>query len=693
MNKKLFMKKNKIKNIFILINILFLLYYNYLIQIFFVQTNLINYKPKISVIMPIYNGGKYLYYSLKSVQNQKMNDIEIIIVNDNSKDNSSKIVRRLIKKDKRIKLIENKENRRILFSKSIGALNCKGKYILEIDQDDRFINDNAFDILYNVSEQYESDILNFKWAHGEDVLNLSKIENYINNKNILYETKNKLKPNIAVLWGNLIKTDLYKRVLYNLWPIIINYKIIFQEDYLVTFFILILAKKYETIGNTFYYYFISKKQVSNGFINNSEYYLSVIFAGIIFYDYFIDLYPNYFNNIINYIKFLKHEFKVIKKLYPSLFKYFFEKIFTNTQLLNLDKKYLIKQFNIQKYLFSHLYLTSDEINNIINSISNSQTNIYNEKYLSELSIVIVFSNFEKISKLIKSINYQNFNNLEVIIIYDGENEKQLNLLNNYIQSFNYIKLISNPIKKGKVYSISRGVLISKGKYIMILDENYFFSNKYSFQFLCNKIKEYDLDILEFDIYKIIQNKYKILYKCHHFISQFNLSIIKYNLEFNEIDIKPELMTNKIFKTKYLQDIIIQFKLDQFNEIIDAYSNNIFSFLISSNNHKFNRTSSIHIYINDIDYEKIKFKNFTADKINIVNETITYINFIFFNSKSTYNCKEKILKEFINVLSIVFNKFTKVSKSSLTLLNRFIVSDYISIKNKKLLKFYYRSLIN
>ena len=84
-------------------------------------------------------------------------------------------------------------------------------------------------------------------------------------------------------------------------------------------------------------------------------------------------------------------------------------------------------------MFSHLYLTSDEINNITNSISNSQTNIYNEKYLSELSIVIVFSNFEKISKLIKSINYQNFNNLEVIIIYDGENEKQLNLLNNYIQ--------------------------------------------------------------------------------------------------------------------------------------------------------------------------------------------------------------------------------------------------------------------
>jgi glycosyltransferase involved in cell wall biosynthesis len=206
------MKKNKIKNIFILINALFLFYYNYLSQLFFLQTNLINYKPKISVIMPIYNGGIYLHYSLKSIQNQKMKDIEIIIVNDNSKDNSSKIVRKLMKKDKRIKLIENKENRRILFSKSIGALNCNGKYILEIDQDDRFINDSAFDILYNISEKYELDILHFKCAHGKDVLNLSKIENYINNKNRHHITIKKSKPIIALLWGNLIKTDLYKRV-------------------------------------------------------------------------------------------------------------------------------------------------------------------------------------------------------------------------------------------------------------------------------------------------------------------------------------------------------------------------------------------------------------------------------------------------------------------------------------------------
>ncbi len=52
--------------------------------------NAVNF-PKISVIIPVYNGGKYLKYSLRSVQNQKMKDIEIILVDDNSSDDSLNI--------------------------------------------------------------------------------------------------------------------------------------------------------------------------------------------------------------------------------------------------------------------------------------------------------------------------------------------------------------------------------------------------------------------------------------------------------------------------------------------------------------------------------------------------------------------------------------------------------------------------
>lgn len=86
-------------------------------------------EPKLSVTIPIYNGGKYyLYYSLHSVQNQKMKEIEIILIDDCSTDNTLDIIEKYMKDDKRIRLIKNKENRKILYSKSIAALNAKGKY-------------------------------------------------------------------------------------------------------------------------------------------------------------------------------------------------------------------------------------------------------------------------------------------------------------------------------------------------------------------------------------------------------------------------------------------------------------------------------------------------------------------------------------------------------------------------------------
>ena len=52
--------------------------------------------PKITVTIPIYNGGKYLYYSLRSIQNQKMKDIEIILIDDCSKDDSISIIEKYI---------------------------------------------------------------------------------------------------------------------------------------------------------------------------------------------------------------------------------------------------------------------------------------------------------------------------------------------------------------------------------------------------------------------------------------------------------------------------------------------------------------------------------------------------------------------------------------------------------------------
>ena len=112
--------------------------------------------------MPLYKGGKYLYYSLRSIQNQKMKDIEIILIDDNSPDDTLSIINEYMKKDPRIRLIKNEINRKVLFSKSIGALNAKGKYIIQLDQDDIFIRDDVFDILYSEAENNNLDLVQMR---------------------------------------------------------------------------------------------------------------------------------------------------------------------------------------------------------------------------------------------------------------------------------------------------------------------------------------------------------------------------------------------------------------------------------------------------------------------------------------------------------------------------------------------------
>ena len=88
--------------------------------------------PKITALITIYNSKKYINTAIKSIQNQLFTDIEILLIDDCSTDQSLNIIRKLQKEDKRIKIIQNKKNRGALYSKSIGILKAKGKYTMII---------------------------------------------------------------------------------------------------------------------------------------------------------------------------------------------------------------------------------------------------------------------------------------------------------------------------------------------------------------------------------------------------------------------------------------------------------------------------------------------------------------------------------------------------------------------------------
>ena len=646
--------------------------------------------------MPIYNGGKYLNYSLSSILNQKMKDIEIIFIDDNSKDDSVEIIKNYIKKDKRIVLIENKENRKILFSKSIGALKARGKYIIELDQDDMFIKDNTFQIIYNESERNKADFTKFKAFYGKNNFNIPKINNHKKKIKVYEQPKLKFlmfKLNNGLLWGNLIRTDLYKNVIYNLWPIIINYQIIFQEDYIITFFLLIQGKKFNKINSILLYHSENKESASNGYKNNSEYYLSVIFTGIIFYDYYLALHHKDLLIITNYIFSLKKDFQKIQSLYPSLFNYFFGKILTNSKILDKDKNIIKEYFGISENCDSYGTVKNNK-SFILNKIA-LENKITNKQKINnfELSIIIVFNKNGKIINLINSIIIQNFKNYEIIIICDNVDANKSLLLENYTKLNYNIKIINRRIKKGIIYSICEGVKVSSGKYLMILEEDCFFLEPDTFQNIHREIEKEYVDIFEINLYKIIKNNYINLYKCKHYESKFNLTKLKYNLEFNDIDINNELLTNKLFKTQYFKSIIKKFKINELREIIDIYYNEIFSFIIDSTNHSFKNSSSINIYINEFDINKFIFKDFSLIENNLINQSNNYIDFIFTISNDSHESKDKVLQIYFNILSIIFNRFITITNQSLILLHKFFSCKYISKRNKTLLNFYYNLLIN
>ncbi|WP_413531741.1 glycosyltransferase family 2 protein [Empedobacter brevis] len=113
--------------------------------------------PLISVIVPVYNTSAYLSKCLDSILNQTLKDIEIIVVNDGSKDNSQQIIDDYSIKDNRIKSIM-KENGGLSDARNVGIENATGEFIAFIDSDD-YIDCFMFEKMINMSEKHHSEIV------------------------------------------------------------------------------------------------------------------------------------------------------------------------------------------------------------------------------------------------------------------------------------------------------------------------------------------------------------------------------------------------------------------------------------------------------------------------------------------------------------------------------------------------------
>ena len=128
------------------------------------QTGVVDSEILVSVIMPVYNGEKYLKESVESVLNSTLDDkLELICVNDGSKDSSLEILEEYAKKDSRL-VILNQENQGEAVARQNGLNLAQGRYVTFIDQDDK-IEPNAYEIAYNYMKEYDTDIICFGWRN------------------------------------------------------------------------------------------------------------------------------------------------------------------------------------------------------------------------------------------------------------------------------------------------------------------------------------------------------------------------------------------------------------------------------------------------------------------------------------------------------------------------------------------------
>ena len=297
------------------------------------------FTPKISIISPIHNGEKYLHRLLNCIQHQNFNLIEVIMVDDYSKDNSIRLIEKYKKNDRRIRLIKNKQNKGTFIARNIGIIYSKGKYLIAPDPDD-IISKHLLDICFKSAEKYNFDIIRFNMYIGQKKLNLDTIIKKLGVKPIY-------QPELSTiafygsdeLWlidftvcNKFIRKDAFIKALNILNNYYLNMYITYSEDTLINYILYRVSKSYIFFNKIGYYYIKNYLSITNNLFKKSKIKIQFVFVLLKF--------------IFEYSKNTKYEKDMSNLLFTKLIKEY------NTILINNKKKFLFFSEVINAYLDS-----------------------------------------------------------------------------------------------------------------------------------------------------------------------------------------------------------------------------------------------------------------------------------------------------------------------------------------------------
>lgn len=212
---------------------------------------------KISIIIPAYNVEKHIRKTISSVINQDFKDIEVIVINDGSTDNTQNVIEDLLLVDKRIKLI-NTSNNGVSNARNVGLDNSNGKYVMFVDGDD-WIKENALANLWEFTEKNNLDIVTFNYYKAyKDKNSLCKFntsDEIISGNEALKEVLiNKMSPSVC---NKMIKRKLFSEKLR------FEKSVKVGEDLLMSVKLCASVDKVGKLSEGYYYYYMRSDSVTH----------------------------------------------------------------------------------------------------------------------------------------------------------------------------------------------------------------------------------------------------------------------------------------------------------------------------------------------------------------------------------------------------------------------------------------------
>lgn len=202
--------------------------------------------PRLSIILPVYNGANFLVKCIESILGNTYKDFELIIVNDGSTDDTAEICNGYARQDSRV-IVHHNSNQGVSYSRNFGIDHAKGEWISFIDADDRYTPDAFQTIIYEMTSN-APDMICFGFRSiSKDCENVICLPEVRNGKFTFM--REQMLHGWTVVWNTFFKKDLIDR-----HALRFNEGISIGEDFELLFRAYYYAKIIKVIDKPLYYY-------------------------------------------------------------------------------------------------------------------------------------------------------------------------------------------------------------------------------------------------------------------------------------------------------------------------------------------------------------------------------------------------------------------------------------------------------